>query len=330
MTGPGTGATVKPPAERAAGGSAGRVCVAAALALLLAAPLAADMLVLRDGTRFHGIVLSQDEHFVTFRVFTRDGRSYADRTFAMRLVDRIELGVGLPDDPNDDDRAGPYEPLPDFEQMLREAFELIDDDDRPAALRALQRVVGRAPAETLAELERFTHATRGVALEDLLAENRILVALRTRSGGTFRIDHATRYESAALARRLEAIERELVGRRYHGRTLADWAFEPHEYDRLWPDAPRMVADAEFATGVMGARLRHDPRLAQDRHARRGLVAARDRMARFAAHVASMTGFTSLRMRDDGADPTLREARRLEAIASQPSPEKHDFVGPPAP
>ena len=201
----------------------------------------------------------------------------------------------------------------DFEQMLREACELVDDGDLPAALRALQRVVTRAPPEVLQDLDGHVRAARGSALDDLIAGIRIRAALDPPRGQLFELKFATRYEAGALGRQLEPLYRRLLDTTYHGRTIEVWAGKRDEYAELQPDARRMVSDARLAAAMIGARVRFDPKLKIDVAERRRLVALRADLARFIAKVSALPGFTSL---DSGTgdqdDPTLAEARRLAA------------------
>jgi hypothetical protein len=295
-----------------------RFGLAAALAwfALCDAPAQGDILYLTDGSRYSGSLVRETEDEIIFRVTSADGRSSAVRRFPRKRVDRVESSAFMPG------TAQPRVAAPsaaDFEQMLREAFELIDDDDHAAALRALQRVAQEAPPELLERLDGQTRAQRGRPLAELLAQLRVEAALRTPTGRGFRIRHATAYEAEALAGRLAAMEAELLARVHGGRTLESWSWTPEEWTDVGPAARTLVVDAERGAGVVGARLRFDPRVRRDSQLRPALVEMRDRLARLAARVAGLRGFTSLDAADDPADPTLGEARRLE-VAQSAAPE----------
>jgi len=210
----------------------------------------------------------------------------------------------------------------DFEQMLREAFELVDDGDLPAALRALRRIVERAPSELLERLNEQTKAARRLALDDFLAATRMRAALAGRAGRPFHLKFVTRFESEALGKRLETLQHRLLKTSYHDRTIESWAANRGDYGHLQPDARCMVHDARLAAAVINARLRFDPRLKQDRPEHRRLNALRDDLVRLTARVSALPGFTSLGDRiSDADDPTLEAARRLaaeQAAASQPA------------
>lgn len=271
------------------------------------APAQADILYLTDGSRYRGTVVRETEDELVFRVTSADGRSSAVRRFPRRRVDRVEPSAAEPV------TAQPQEAGPspaDFEQMLREAFELIDDGDHAAALRALQRVAQEAPPELLARLDGQARAQRGRPLAELLAQLRIEAALRTPTGRGFRIRYATAFESEALAVRLAAIEAELLARSHAGRTLESWSWTPEEWTDAGPAGRTLVVDAERGAGVIGARLQYDPRVRRDSQLRPALVEKRDRLARLAAHVAGLRGFTSVDAADDRVDPTLGEALRM--------------------
>jgi hypothetical protein len=202
---------------------------------------------------------------------------------------------------------------PDFEQMLREAYELADDGDVPAALRALRRIVTRAPDNVLDQLDSDVRAARGYRLDELMAGLRIRAALDPPRGQLFELKFATRYEAGALGRQLEPLYRHLLDKVYLGRTLEVWVAHRDEYSELQPDARRMVTDARLAAAMIGARVRFDPRLKIDIAERRRLVALRADLARLVAKVSALPGFTSLdRDADERDDPTLVEARRLAA------------------
>jgi hypothetical protein len=290
-----------------------------------------DILHLRDGSRYYGTLLRQNENEIEFRIVLAEGASVV-RRFPISRVKCVEHGAG--------ERPGPVslesDQLPqdlndlDFEQMLREAYELVDDGDLPAALRALQRIVMHAPNEVLEQLDRHARAARGRPLDEFLAETRIRAALEPRasthaaprSSRLFDLKFATRFEAGALGRRLEQLHARLLSTAYQGRTIETWARRREEYTELRPDARRMVADARRAAAVLGVRLRFDPRLKNDRRERRRLAILRADLARFAAKVSAMPGFTSLGVdAGDEDDPTLRAAQRLaaeQAAASQPA------------
>lgn len=285
----------------------------------------ADILHLRGCLRHRGTPVRPAESEIILRTTLAD-RAGALHTFSATQMKPLErTGHARPSSsviPGDEPPGDA--PGEDFEQMLREAFELVDDDDLPAALRALRRVVDRAPDDVLERLDKQTRAARGVALDDFLAATRIRAALTGRRGRLFALKFATRFEAGALGRQLETLERRLLGTAYHGRTIEAWAAHREQYVELQPDARRMVTEARLAAGVIGARLRFDRRLKQDRQERRRLAVMRDDLARFTARVSALPGFTSLGdgMSDED-DPTLQAARRLaaeQAAASQPAEE----------
>lgn len=210
-------------------------------------------------------------------------------------------------------------PPADFDQMLREAYELIDDEDPGAAVRALQYLVKRAPPRTLAELSARVHTDRGVSLAELLADTRLRHAISTGERGRLHLRVVTRYEAEAMGRAAERRLENLSRRRYHGRTVFEWADEREAYTTLQPDARRMVADARLAAALSGARLKHDPRLKKARKERLRLIRQKADLARFAARVAAMRGFTAplLNAEDDPSDPAAAEVRRRRELRKRP-------------
>src|SRR5438874_2303425 len=126
------------------------------LVAAFAAELRADILHLRSGVRHYGTIVSQTEREVVFRVWLAEG-STAVQTFRMADVAKVEhceidrppMSAPAPAAIEPDTGSSAHE---DFEQMLREAFELLDDGDTAAALRALQRIVIRAPEADLPAL----------------------------------------------------------------------------------------------------------------------------------------------------------------------------------
>lgn len=220
----------------------------------------------------------------------------------------------------------------DFDQMMREAYELIDDEDPGAAVRALQYLVKRAPPSTLAELSARVRADRGVSLAELLAETRLRHAITTGAQGTMHLRVVTRYEAEAMGRVAERRLENLRRLRYHGRTVFDWADEREAYTTLQPDARRMVEDARLAAALSGVRLKHDPRLKKARKERLRLIRQKAALARFAAHVAAMRGFTAplLDAEDDPSDPAAAEVRRrrdLRKLQRSAGPTTRPASGP---
>jgi hypothetical protein len=291
-----------------------------ALAVLLACPTArADILHLRDrfchcssGANPLGRVTSATSDV---RVRCVDAGSAAAPDAQVQYCGFAPGCRGMPSSQTENDGVATVEQssTPDFEQMLREAYELADDGDVPAALRALRRIVTRAPDNVLDQLDSDVRAARGYRLDELMAGLRIRAALDPPRGQLFELKFATRYEAGALGRQLEPLYRHLLDKVYLGRTLEVWVAHRDEYSELQPDARRMVTDARLAAAMIGARVRFDPRLKIDIAERRRLVALRADLARLVAKVSALPGFTSLdRDADERDDPTLVEARRLAA------------------
>ena len=262
---------------------------------------------------------------LVFRVEFGPGATVV-RTFALSAVDHVDpddAPVAAPAVAEKRAAPGPRE----IRQMLREAWELLDEEDHEAALAALQRAVTHAgDGKLLDELNQDALAARATPLDELLAELRVRSATRPRNGSLFHLPFATRYEAAALGRRLEALADELRARPYQGRSLGEWVAEPLAYESLTPDAPLMVRDVRLAAAAISARLRHDPRVRATDRQRAQLVAEHDRLTALAAKIRALPGYTALPMpgalEDD--DPTEAVSARLaaraaeEAAASQPT------------
>ncbi len=277
----------------------------------------ADTLELIDGRTYHGTIVRRSETRLYFRVEFESGARIV-RSFALSAVKSVTpdlpsaASLPVPESPLAE-RAAPAEPKrasSSHEQILREAFELLDDGDSAAALRALQRLVTRAEATELPLLEAQCHRARGVNLDDLLADARVRAALRD-GGDGFSLRFATPYEGAALGRRLEALQSERLAAEFDGQRLTDWVAKPESYDVLQPDAPRLVASARELAAIIGARLRFDARIDAGREERARLSALRDSLTRLVTQVRDLEGFTNLSRRPgDAPDPTAGEADRL--------------------
>ena len=284
----------------------------------------ADILHLRGGVCHHGTLIQQTETEVIFRI-ERDGGSVIDR-FPLKYVERIELEASPPPVAKNEPAAqqpAEIDTPPDYEQMLREAYELIDDQDLPAALRALQRIVRNAPGDMLETLDAQAQTHRGATLAALLARTRMQVALCNDGPPLFDLKTPTRYEAGALGEQLETFYSHILATRYDGRSLSDWMADPAAYDTLRVDARRLATDARLAAAALGARVRWDPALKDDTRTRQSLVALRAELTELIAHVQELPGFTSLgRDEFDEDDPTLiaveRLAREQAAAATQPA------------
>lgn len=300
-----------------------------AIILALAATVQADILHLRDGSRYPGELVAQDDRQVLFRVTLPDGASSVVRSFPVALVARVErtaAGRAAAAAVRPDPDAGADED--ECAQMVREALELLDDGDLAACLRALQRAVVRAPPELLPSLDALCRADRGLALDELLATARLQAAHRAEDGRALRLTYATQYERAALGRLLARYQAWLLAGRFSGRTLAEWAAARHEYTELHADARQMVADAGRAAAVIAARLRLDPALHGDRVTRQELVDRHAELARLAAHVLALPGYTA----SDAGDPAApAPAARLPEFLALPRrlPGAAGAGGPPA-
>jgi hypothetical protein len=294
--------------------------------LAATAAATADIVYLRDGSRYSGTLISQNQSEVVFRVLLPDGVSGGVRHFAAGQVARVERAT-LPEPATQPAHApATTEPAAvDFEQVLREAGLLLDDHDYAAAVRALQKIVQEAPSATLAQCSALCATERGVALDVLLATARVQAAATTRAGQSFRLAFVTPYEAPALGRLLHAMQQEQLGRRHDGRTVADWAAARDEYSAVRPDSRQLAAEAARAVACIEARLHWDPQLKDERPERARLARVSEDLARLAAHVAALPGYTAP-THDDELDPAVLAMQKLaaEAAASQPADSQPTF------
>lgn len=281
----------------------------------------ADILRLRDGSRHYGRVLSTTADAVRFEV------ALDERTRMVREFSRAEIREIIRNDQwyppksaredavRAERRRGAPEAALDFEQVLREAYELIDDSDDEAALRALQFLVQHASVDVLAELSVACRAARGVSLPRLLASQRLRVALSAESR-VFRLRFVTRYEARELGMLLSDLQQRLLQKSHDGKRVSAWAADA-DYHELGDDAHQLVADAQLAAAVLEMRLRHDPALTE-RATRRAVELQRQDLGRLAAHVAGMSGYTDLGAKFAADDPTLDALRRLRELSTTPA------------
>lgn len=298
----------------------------------------ADTLQLIDGRTYRGTLVRRTETRLYFRVEFESGARIV-RSFALSSIKSVtpDLPDGASQPTTPEPALPPAEANPETrrasaatEQILREAFELLDDGDSTAALRALQRVVTRADAAELRKLEEICRTSRGVNLDDLLSDARVRAALKDSADG-FSLRFATPYEGTALGRRLEALQTERLTAIYDERRLTDWIAKPEAYDRLRPDAPRLVADARELAAIIAARLRFDARIDSGRDERARLAALRDSLTKLSTQVRDLEGFTNLSRRPaDVADPTASEAERLRRETEPAEAETQPATRPNSP
>ncbi len=298
---------------------------------------------MRDGSRYYGLLIEEKADAVVFRVNTPSGVRVV-REFAADRVERIERsGQDTPPPVAPPPSAGdPASLTPaDYEQMYREACELLADGDTAGARRALQRLVGDAPRDVLALVDRRAHLDHQRPLAHMLAELRLREALaEARRRGSFRLRGVTRYEGAALGELLESEIEQILKREYESRSIASWVEGEPRYATVTSETHKMVADVRLATAMIAARLRHDPRLRGSRDQAARLVTLRTALARFAAGVIALKGYTAGEpqnqdfldiLRRSGAGGTL--LRRLTAssqpAASQPEDSAEPDRDPPA-
>ncbi|MGE0479762.1 MAG: hypothetical protein AB7Q17_04750 [Phycisphaerae bacterium] len=226
--------------------------------------------------------------------------------------------AGVAPDPTRD--SGDWESVAQaaLDALRHNGASAIGAADPARVLRRLQRITLRAGAETRARVDERLRRDGGVDLATTLAELRIRAALVRGRGRALRIDFATEIEKPALARLLETRAAELLSRRFAGHALRDWANDPDAYTRLAPDARQMVAAARVAGGLTHARLRFDTRLREDDAERLRLRQLADALARFAARVAQMTGYSSLGESPEPELPAAAGARPTPATAT-PTP-----------
>jgi hypothetical protein len=292
------------------------------------APAYADILHLRDGSRHYGELISEGRREITFRIVAPGGASMV-RKFALDRVASVERTAEKAPPENKAEGGSPAGGLAerDFEQILREAYELLDDGDQQAAQRALQRLVQLAPHDTLAELDAQCKQQRGRSIGELLAAARLEAALKeTGTGHPFRLRGVTRIEGEALGMLLEQHENALLDKLYDARSIREWAMGVAPYDRLRADSRRLVFDARLAASILAARLRYDTRLAGATDDRKRLADLRAAVTRFAAGVMALPGYTAAPVDDEETREWLRRhvgkggtlLRSLGSPATQPA------------
>jgi len=270
-----------------------------------------DILYLRDGSRYYGDLIRRTPSQVVFRVVTGAGGSSMVRRFpAADVAGLRETAVRVAPATLDDVRAKNSSGSDDYEQMLREAFELVDDRDLGSALLALQRVVRDASADVLAQLDRQTRTARGRSLADFVADVRIRRAVEDAPRKLFDLRVPTRYEAAALSMRLQTMISDAMGREFDGRPLAEWIERPAEYQHVGAEARAIVHQARLAGAMIGARLKLDRTRRESRDQRARLARMRGKLTRLAAHVGSLPGYTELPAAQDKDDPTRAAAERI--------------------
>lgn len=322
-------------------GGAALILIAGALP---AAPTAADILHLRDGSRHYGELISEDRGEIVFRIVAPGGASTVSR-FPVHAVLRVEPTAEVAPPAGTPAERAPRAGLTprDCEQILREAYELLDDGDRSAGQRALQRLVQVAPDEILTQLDAQCARERDRSIGELLAATRLDAALESVAAGEpFRLRGVTRMESAALGVLLERRTESLLDEVYSARSIREWATGSARYDVLKPESRKLVSAARLAAAMLAARVRHDPRLAGAADERKRLTALRAALTRFAAGVMSLPGYTAAPMSDAEAQEWLRRhvgrggtllqrlsgASATQPAASQPTIERGERVLPP--
>lgn len=207
-------------------------------------------------------------------------------------------------------------------QVLREAFELLEDEDWTAGLRALQKLVQRTGPEILDDLNATCARDRGMDLAHLIAHLRLREARERAGDEPIMLRFATRYEGAALGELLQKEYEQLLAERFDGRSVRGWADAPEEYVKLTRDSRPLVLTARRAAGLISSRLRVDFDLRRRPQERRALYELRSAVARLVARVSAMRGFHTSHRLPAEDDPAAQKLRELaEHSASQPASDK---------
>ncbi len=309
----------------------------------------ADVLTLRDGTVLRGRVIDEGDRTVIFRIELGEAGSLS-REFLRSQIRRIERGDGAAEEaasqPASEGAAGakaatkparkvepprsmsPVARDAYFEQMMREGFELLDDQDEEAALRAFQRLAQRAPESLLKRLDALCQSLRGVALPRLMAQLRMKQAQRDDDTGKIDLGFATRYEAAELGQLLEARYEEILDQVHEGRSLRSWAAKPDEFPAKSREAGAAVRGARAAIGLISARLRQDRALSDDREKRAKLISIRDQLGRFATQVGGAAGGrTTVDEIRELTDGPRKKGDAAEAPDTESEPESGDGSPP---
>lgn len=291
----------------------------------------ADILHLNDGTRHYGQLISQDTRTITFKITLAAGHGYAVKNFPAHRVARVEKGPPFapPGQSSANDHRWADRADEDFEQMLREAFELIDDQDFAAARRALQRAVVRAPKQVLPALDLQTQATRGVSLPALLAYTRIRAALVEGEGRSLRFRYATPYERQELSNIADQLANRLLDHPFDGRPLRAWLQSEDNYDQLRPHTRHMVAAGRVAAGLLSIRLKYDEQLREVPTQRNALRDLRTKLSGFLVRVSDVPGFTPVPLDGTEFDPITLPVSLLDQIMPRKSTttKPHDAETP---
>ncbi|MBL8879098.1 MAG: hypothetical protein JNG88_08260 [Phycisphaerales bacterium] len=263
----------------------------ASLALYLASSARGDILHLRDGSKFSGRLIAETREDYLFRLDAAGDRPAEIRKFPRDAVERLERGDTVePKADDSDQQPDDVPPQADYDQWLREAFELIDRGEMRPGVRVLSQLARLKDRATLARLDAACRAGKQQPLAEFLAAKRIELA--TSEPGAIKFTGVTEYESAALGRLLEARENDLLTHAFEGRTIRQWTVKQNEMTKATSDSPALVRDARLAAAFLAARLKYDPRLRTDREIRAALVTLHDELARLVARVAALPGYNT--------------------------------------
>lgn len=207
-------------------------------------------------------------------------------------------------------------PADDYEQILREGIWLLESREVRPALLAFQRLVNRAPSETIEQYDAWLCERFGRSLAEVMAELRLRQALTGPEGHIFDLPFVTKYEASALGPLLTELQVRLMSRAHAGRPLQNWIADASTYTTLHAGAQDMVRDGRLLAAVVQARLRHDPRCKHDQRLRKELAQLRKAVIAYNVHVQRLPGFTELARPLASDDPTLRELRRLREVEAE--------------
>lgn len=277
----------------------------------------ADVLYLRDGTRYTGELVSQSEASVVFRVSTGADGATMVRSFPrdqVRAVERRPRDDDSPAASGDIRRYEIPEPSPQgVEPQLQAILALLDRREFDRALRTLQDLVVGSEDETRAAADTELRSERRCGLAELLARLRFATAIDGPPQRLFEMRFATNYERAALGLILADAQSLLLTESFRGRSVLEWAEAPEEYAKLTLESRELANAARLASAMIGARLQFDPALTRQREERLPLIGIREKLERLIGHVTKMKGYTTIPATDMRGRPTPRSLQRRHAL-----------------
>jgi hypothetical protein len=254
------------------------------LFILFSTTLRADIVVLRNGDRLHGEIISESEEVVSLQRVNPEGNiRYVQKIQRIRIARVIRTDAPPTSQPTtvSPKRATATRPagkpmsFTEKKTLLADAIRSWKHKNYSAADARLARLIHFATDKEWAVFSPIVEDQLEMTLADFAAEAQLRAAIAAAKGRPIELGRVPGGVVPALIPRLElayadALNQPVVVKGKSGRsmtrpadprrahTIARWIDDPHDFDGSWSETRALAGHVRFAQSLLTERLRIEP------------------------------------------------------------------------